>query len=278
MHQNWSNIEVELIVADYFDMLQKELSGINYSKAEHRRNLLILLNNRSEGSIEFKHQNISAVLINLGLPFLSGYLPRFNYQKMLSDIIIEYLKLNRNIEFDFNRFVENDKIENKEEIDFKNLIDTPPISNSISEPKIEYGNRPIKINYIKREQQNQKLGMLGEELVLNFEKWNLRQQGKEKLSEQIRWISKEDGDGVGFDILSKHSNGKDKFIEVKTTRLRKETPFYFTHRELEVSEIKLSDYFVYRIFNFENNVKFFIKNGSFRQICNYTPITYKGYF
>ena len=61
----WSDIEVELIVAEYFSMLSKELSGKNYKKSEHRKKLLPLLNNRSEGSIEFKHQNISAVLINL---------------------------------------------------------------------------------------------------------------------------------------------------------------------------------------------------------------------
>lgn len=40
----WTNIEVELIVADYFDMLSKELAGRNYTKAEHRRKLLPQLN------------------------------------------------------------------------------------------------------------------------------------------------------------------------------------------------------------------------------------------
>ena len=37
---DWSNLEVELIVADYFSMLSKELSGLTYNKAEHRRRLL----------------------------------------------------------------------------------------------------------------------------------------------------------------------------------------------------------------------------------------------
>jgi hypothetical protein len=57
----WTDIENDLIVADYFAMLADDVSGRPYSKAEHRRALLPLLNNRSEGSIEFKHQNISAV-------------------------------------------------------------------------------------------------------------------------------------------------------------------------------------------------------------------------
>jgi hypothetical protein len=37
MSDSWSNIEVELIVADYFNMLSSELKGEAYSKAEHRR-------------------------------------------------------------------------------------------------------------------------------------------------------------------------------------------------------------------------------------------------
>lgn len=39
----WSNIEVELAVADYFAMPAKELASENYTKAEHRRNLMPLL-------------------------------------------------------------------------------------------------------------------------------------------------------------------------------------------------------------------------------------------
>lgn len=100
----WSNIEVELIIADYFDMLSYELSGRHYSKAEHRRYIMPLLNNRSEGSIEFKHQNISAVLVNLGQPFIKGYLPRYNYQKILEDKVLSYLVQNISIEEHFNQF------------------------------------------------------------------------------------------------------------------------------------------------------------------------------
>ncbi len=58
----WTDQENDLIVADYFAMLADDVSGRAYNKAEHRRGLLPLLNDRSEGSVEFKHQNISAVL------------------------------------------------------------------------------------------------------------------------------------------------------------------------------------------------------------------------
>src|SRR5262249_6590498 len=66
--KDWTEREVGLIVADYFTMLEKELLGKPFSKAEHRRTLSPRLDGRSDGSIEFKHANISAVLTGLGLP------------------------------------------------------------------------------------------------------------------------------------------------------------------------------------------------------------------
>ena len=77
----WTRHENELIVADYLEMLLKELAGQKYNKAERARNLMPLLNNRSKGSIEFKRANISAVLIELGFPSLHGYKPRANFQR-----------------------------------------------------------------------------------------------------------------------------------------------------------------------------------------------------
>lgn len=66
--EDWTRREVELIVADYLDMLMRELTGQRYNKAAHRKRLLEHLPGRSNGSIEFKHANISAVLVELGFP------------------------------------------------------------------------------------------------------------------------------------------------------------------------------------------------------------------
>lgn len=84
---DWSRAEVEVVVADYLKMLSLELAGQTYSKAAHRRVLLEKLNGRSEGSVEFKHCNISAVLIHLGCPYLRGYQPRANYQRLLREVV-----------------------------------------------------------------------------------------------------------------------------------------------------------------------------------------------
>ena len=43
MTEFWSNSEVEIILADYFNMLKDELTGIPLNKTAHRRILLPLL-------------------------------------------------------------------------------------------------------------------------------------------------------------------------------------------------------------------------------------------
>ena len=51
--RGWDWLECEATVISYCSMLQQELAGKRYNKAEHRRNLQPLLKNRSERSIEF---------------------------------------------------------------------------------------------------------------------------------------------------------------------------------------------------------------------------------
>ena len=275
---SWSELEVELIISNYFEMLSIELLNKAYSKADYRRKLLPLLNNRSEGSVEFKHQNISAVLIYLGQPYIRGYLPRYNYQKILKDKVIDYLILNQSIEIQFKSFADKEISFSARNTNFDKVVVEAPKSSIVSEPYPFYEKSPIKINYLEREQKNSKLGLLGEEFVLEFEKWNLIKSGKENLAKDVRWVSQEEGDGLGFDILSRNINGTDKYIEVKTTKLGKETPFYFTRNELTFSNKNSHNFHLYRLFNFEENAKLFFKNGSLDTICQSVPITYKGFF
>ncbi|MBS1510116.1 MAG: DUF3883 domain-containing protein [Bacteroidetes bacterium] len=280
MNQDWTTKEVNLIVKDYFNMLQLELRHQRYNKASHRRFLFPLLNNRSEGSVEFKHQNISAALIKMGLPFIKGYKPRFNYQKqILEKSISEYIMQHRlSLEKDFERFSESIIIneQSKSKIDFSNIVDEEPAISVVNEDEPLY--RPIKINYLKKEQNNQKLGEEGEKLVLEYEKWSLIHAGRSNLADKVKWISKDSGDGTGFDILSKTLNGRDKFIEVKTTKLSRETPIYLTKNELSFSLLKERDFYLYRVFNFDTNPQIFIRNGHYNDFCKLEPQSYKGFF
>jgi hypothetical protein len=278
MIEAWSEREVELIVEDYFSILRDELSGVPVNKAIHRRALFPLLNNRSEGSIEFKHQNISAVLIMLGQPFIKGYLPKYNYQKILEFAVIEYLEKDLELENSFTKFTEKEVSVPKIDFLADEFIVDPPVIQTVEEQLIMTHRTGLRVNYLQNEQNNQRLGKSGEELVVQYEKWRLITAGKSNLADRVEWISQSRGDGFGFDILSCNIDGTDKYVEVKTTKLSKETPFYFTQNELQFSLEHSDKYHLYRLFSFDQKARMFIKKGDFRTICRSVPVIFRGYF
>ena len=85
---DWSRDEVEATVADYFDMLARELAGLPVNKTERNERLRRVLRVRSRGSVEFKHANISAVLTLHGYPYINGYKPRGNFQSLLEQVVL----------------------------------------------------------------------------------------------------------------------------------------------------------------------------------------------
>src|SRR2546428_3286375 len=93
---NWQDDELDAIVADYFAMLATDLSGQPYVKSRHSEALMAQIG-RTHRSVEFKHQNISAVLEELGMPWILGYKPKRNYQNAIFDAIDRYLSRNAGI-------------------------------------------------------------------------------------------------------------------------------------------------------------------------------------
>jgi len=275
--EDWSNIEIEIIIADYFSMLHKELAGLPYNKTDHRLKILPLLSNRSEGSIEFKHQNISAVLTKLGAIPIKGYKPRWNYQKSLEAKVIERLTdQHTTLEPQFDQFTKQEVL-NVSTPSFDKWLDDAPERSAFYHPPEPYFN-PIKINYIEKEQRNRSVGDSGEDLVIQFERWRLRKDGKDSLADKIEWISKDRGDGAGFDILSKNTNGTDRYIEVKSTKLTKETPIFFSKTEFDFSRLHSKDYWLYRVFNIQSQPKMFQLNGKFDDFCSVEAQSFKGFF
>ena len=104
------------------------------------------------------------------------------------------------------------------------------------------------------------------------------ERGKNSLSESIEWVAKTQGDGMGFDILSKNLNGTDRYIEVKTTKLGKDAPIFFTRNEYNFSKRRFKDYFLYRVFNFTKDPRLFIVNGKYDDFCKFQSVKFKGFF
>lgn len=279
MNKDWTSKEVKLIVEDYFDMLLCELNHIKYNKSAHRRKLLPLLDGRTNGSVEFKHRNITAALMKMGLPYINGYVPSNNYQKkLLEKEIAEYIKAHKPaLEMKFETFaVDVGVIQKIRPVNYDKIIEAAPEPSEMNEDEPLF--RPVKTNFLEKEQNNRTLGELGEQFVLDFEKSRLIKAGKIKFAEKIEWVSKEKGDGLGYDILSKNTNGTDRYIEVKTTKLSKNTPIFLTKNELSFSRKNSTDFFLYRVFNFEKRPKLFILNGEYDSFCRLQPQVYKGFF
>lgn len=84
---DWTDDENEAVVAEYFHMLDAELAGDEYVKREINERVQTATG-RSHGSVEYKFQNVSAVLDEAGLPWVSGYMPASNYQAALKPVVL----------------------------------------------------------------------------------------------------------------------------------------------------------------------------------------------
>jgi len=130
------------------------------------------------------------------------------------------------------------------------------------------------VDYIENEKVNKEIGEEGEILVLQYEQEKLKSLG---INKQPIHKSKTEGDGLGYDILSYDENGNEIFIEVKTTTDKYQTPFYVTQNELKFSQEHGSNYFLYRLFEFDKKketAKYFIHQGELTELCC-NPIVYK---
>jgi len=277
MPEDWSQQEVEAIVADYFAMLDDELEGRRYNKAEHNRNLQKLLNNRDRVSVEYKHRNISAVLWQLDYPYIDGYKPLARYQGLLRQVVEERLigatELNQTI-------ARSVQVQIRTVPSLRNLkaIQVPPPSRKEVKSLVQDASRRkttfVQRNYIEAEAKNRSIGLAGEEFILRVEHERLWRAGKRTLANRVEHVAKTKGDFFGFDILSFEPTGREKFIEVKTTQYSAMTRFFASSNEVEISVAHADKYQLYRLFNFDKQPQFFVLSGSLRETCYLKPVSF----
>lgn len=272
---DWSRHEVEAIVDDYLSMLASELAGTPYSKAAHRRMLRPLLSNRSEQSVEYKHANISAVLLDAGFPYINGYKPRSNYQALLTEAVAERLhKAPSLLEIaaaDADRPIAVPEVDDILSV----LTERPkPPAEDVKAAEPMPSAMRLTTNYIEREARNRSLGNAGERFILNYETARLIRAGRETLASKIEHTSKVRGDHEGYDILSFECNGVERLIEVKTTKYGSEIPFFVTRNEVATSEKHALRYQVYRLFAFREAPRLYTLPGAITSTCRLSATTF----
>lgn len=276
----WSRHEVASAVAAYRAMLAAELRGDDYVKRAHRLSLMDDVP-RSEGSIEYKHANISAALIDLGMPYISGYQPRFNYQRLITEVVSEQFAEDR----DLLALIAADATSHSSPLPGAGLLPVvpPPPERAAREwNDLEGGladsgaRRPvIGTDFLKLEAQNMALGYSGEKLVLAHERARLTSAGRSDLTGRVEHVSESLGDGLGYDIRSFDDDGSDRFIEVKTTRNGLCTPFYVSSNELSVSLALNAKFYLYRLFALRHSPQMYLSNGPIDSAFRLTPIIYR---
>lgn len=235
-------------------MLADDIAGRPYNKAEHNRSLQARIG-RSRTSIEYKHQNISAVLKGLGEDWIPGYKPAFNLQMALVDAVARWLRGNRAwlVRSPAARSVAG--FREKPQL----WIGPPPtLSNQPPPDELEQMLAIArKFDVAERDARNRALGRAGEERVFAHERAVLMSAGRPDLADSVRWVSEENGDGAGYDIASFMPDGQPRLIEVKTTNGWERTPFHITRNELAVADERRTEWYLLRLWNFSRAPKAF---------------------
>lgn len=248
---DWTAGEVAVLVGSYFLMLAEERAGRDYNKSEYRRGVIAAIG-RKPGSIERKLQNVSAVLDEIGIPWIQGYKPLPHYQDALVAVVEQQLLQHPEL------FVAARPGPLRVRDDDDILVAPPAFLNSDPESRPAAIRRLVgKFDPAARDARNRDLGKAGEEFVVGFERRRLERAGRDDLAKNVRWVSDVDGDGYGYDVQSFETDGEQRLLEIKTTCGNERTPFWMTKRECDVAAEQGGIYRIRRVFHFRNQVKMF---------------------
>jgi hypothetical protein len=268
---HWQDEELDAIVADYFAMLDDDLSGRPYVKSRHCQALMGQIG-RTHRSVEFKHQNISAVLDELGMPWIPGYMPKRNYQNAIFGAIDRYLTLHPAI---------------LERVPAAPTAASPPLTLFVDAPTLTAADAPIpdglrhlvrKFDPVERDYRNRALGKAGELFVLDVERRWLTEADRADLARRVRWVAAEDGDGAGYDIKSFDPAGRERLIEVKTTNGSARTPFYLSRNERDFAEQTPAEWRIYRVHLFAKDPRVFTIAPPLEKAVKLRPETWRASF
>lgn len=277
--EDWSEDEVQSTVADYFEMLRLEADGLAYNKSEHNEILRKQLNGRSKASVELKHQNISAVLAGLGLPFIQGYKPRGNSQLLLRKAVQEYV-IQHSVAV--GKIVDAlEEVKTPAEKSYSAVLVNSPAKEERQKLVVPASVRkrlPRKLDYAARDEANRKLGRSGEHWVIGYEQHRLTEMGHPELFQQLDWVSETRGDGAGYDILSFENEVLNRYIEVKATNGGIATSFIVSHNELEFSSEAGDQFYLYRVFQLSSDPRLFILRGDLSNQLYLTPLDFRASF
>ncbi len=237
---------------------------------------------RSEGSIERKHMNISAVMASLGLPYINGYKPHKHYQKALFEAVEARFAQDRQLYSYLAGEDVDQKHQSEESLSESGLtFEDAPTSQEITKRKFSEDIHRIVNRFespAERDARNRALGKAGEEYAFESEKRRLYNLGRKDLSDSVSWIARDKGDGYGYDILSFDGTGKlaeqERWLEIKTTTGPKTTPFFITRNELSISEKRPDIFRLIRLYDFRRQKRAYCLKPPLENHVQLSPAIY----
>lgn len=270
----WSTEEIEATVATYFEMLRLELAGQAFVKADHNRRLQRLLDGRTQASVEYKFQNVSAVLVNHDQTYIRGYLPAQNYQAALESAVLEWLEGRDDLVEVVRQSPLLDPASPDEALTFSGILSAPP--DPTRAPRQTGLVLVAKVDFVRLDAENRALGQRGQELIFEVEQRRLHdEESRPDLARQVRWAARDEGDGLGYDIRSFDASGAARLIEVKTTGQGKYFPFAVTRNELACSQREVERYHLYRLFDFGPSPGLYVLGGPLDKTCTLSPTQFR---
>ncbi|NCU42596.1 MAG: DUF3883 domain-containing protein [Candidatus Moranbacteria bacterium] len=171
-----------------------------------------------------------------------------------------------------------DEVSLSNESDFVRTVRNAQRENETPLAPEEKFRTPRKIDWEELNAKRKKTGLAGEEIVMNIEKKYLISINRDDLAQKVKHRSKEQGDGLGYDILSFFEDGREKYIEVKSTTGGLGSSFYLSRNELEFLESHLENAFIYKVkISLERDGEDFLQIFRAREVVaseNMTPVQY----
>lgn len=115
-------------------------------------------------------------------------------------------------------------------------------------PEVKYRTGRL-IDWDAKNAQSRKTGLRGEEIAVAIEKEYLTQLGRRDLADRVRHVAMEVGDGLGYDVLSFFADGREKFIEVKSSSQASGSTFDITKNELGFLRENPKSAYIYRVYS-----------------------------
>lgn len=253
----------EILIENYFVMLDAELQGELYSKADHRSRIMKEANISNEKLVDKLHQDISAVMAEAGLPFVDAYPPQETPERNIENAVHAFIE--DNPELVDAMWLDKAQAQTipVELDDYKSAwVKTPEVTKF--KPRALDRWHPARVmdmDFRLREFRDMNLAAAGERFVMAFERARLRAAGLKDRIEEIIWQSQTYGESFGYDIRSLNDDGSERYIAVKATNYGPQFPFMILDHELAQAASDPLNFHLYRVFQFSRKPKLFILNG-----------------